>query len=217
MKREVDAKADLPAGLAFILDSELNASNIAAPWKRHDIGGALFQRTVRVVAASVCLRIQLLSITCWRVLAMTANDALPVELKTIPDGNLQRINILLKEYDTLRSELQQRTAAGFALVGIVVAAAGWSLSQTLARHYYTSAVVVFLIVCFLFFGPRFINVQIRRCAERVQRIEKRINFLAQDQLLEWESRWGMGATGHHLRDEFPPDLQADQKLPPIAL
>jgi hypothetical protein len=144
--------------------------------------------------------------------AMTATETAPTGLRSIPEGNLQRINILLREYDTLRSELQQRTAAGFALVGVVVAVVGWVLSQTLSHHYYTSAAVGMLFLVFLFLGPRFMNVQIRRCAERVQRIEKRVNFLAQDHLLEWESRWGMGATGHHLGDDFPPDLQADQQL-----
>jgi hypothetical protein len=143
---------------------------------------------------------------------MDTNETVPNGLSAIPEGNLQRINILLKEYDTLRSELQQRTAGGFALVGIVVASVGWVLSQTLAHHYYTSAVIGVAFFVSLFLGPRFMNAQTRRCAERVQRIEKRINSLAQDDLLEWESRWGMGATGHHFRDKFPADLHEGQKL-----
>jgi hypothetical protein len=138
-----------------------------------------------------------------------------LELGPIPEGNIQRINILLKEYDTLRSELLQRTAEGFALVGVPAGSAGWLawlLSQTIERHYYISAAATVMIICFVIVGSKFVFAQIRRCAERLQRIEKRINFLAQDHLLEWESRWGMGATGHHLADEFPAELHKDQRL-----
>jgi hypothetical protein len=146
-------------------------------------------------------------------MAATVDADRPAEpLKTIPEANLQRINILLKEYDTLRSEILQRTAAGFALPAIVTAIAGWLLSRIIEHHYYTSTVIVLLGVIALAVGPRFMNIQIRRCATRVQQIEERVNFLAQDHLLEWESRWGMGATGHHFTNDFPRALQEDQEV-----
>src|SRR5437660_8921081 len=116
---------------------------------------------------------------------MASASALRQALNPIPEENLQRINILLKEYDTLRSELLQRTAAGFALVGVVAAAASWSLSQRWEGHRLISGLAGLIIVCLLFFGSRFINTQIRRCAERVRRIDARINFLAQGHLFEW--------------------------------
>lgn len=146
---------------------------------------------------------------------MAAQDAAyPTEArKTIPDENLQKINILLREYDTLRTEILQRTAAGFAVPAVVVAIAGWLLSPFFEHHPYIAGALALVVVAGLALGARFMNVQIRWCAARVTRIENRINFLAQDHLLEWESRWGIGATGHHMfKEDFPPDAHADQRV-----
>jgi hypothetical protein len=132
------------------------------------------------------------------------NVALPpvVFSKTIPEGNLQRIRILLKEYDTLRAEILQRTAAGFALAPILAAIVGWLGSRILEGHRYTAIAAGLMSVCTLFLGPKFMNIRIRRCSARLQRIEQRINSLAEDDLLEWESRWGIGGAAHHFRDAF---------------
>ena len=142
----------------------------------------------------------------------------PDALRTIPQQNLERINILLKEYDTLRSEILQRTAAGFALPAVFSGIAGWLLSRIIEHHDCTSAIVALsgaiLLVGAAIWVWKFVNTQIRWCAARVRRIENRINFLTQDHLLEWESRWGIGATGHHwFAEDFPPDLHESQRFP----
>ena len=136
----------------------------------------------------------------------------------ISKDRLERINILLKEYDTLRAEILQRTNAGFALVGVEVAAFTWLLTQCLTRGLrWWQWLILFLLAlvfgCAAWKGQQFINVQIRRCAVRIWRIERWINYLAGDHLLEWETRWGMGATGHHLRDEFPLEVTPPPRIP----
>lgn len=135
--------------------------------------------------------------------------------KTIPEGNLQRISILLKEYDTLRTEILQRRAAGFALAPILAAIVGWLGYRILEGHRYTAIAVAVMTLCALFVGPKFMNIRIRRCSARLQRIEQRINSLAADDLLEWESKWGIGGVAHHFRDAFrnpPPRAVTPDKL-----
>jgi len=125
-----------------------------------------------------------------------------VSSKTIPEGNLQRINILLKEYDTLRTEILQRTAVSYALAPILAVLAGWLGSRIFEGYRHMTIAAGLIALCALFLSPKFMSIKIRRCSARLQHIEQRINHLAEEDLLEWESRWGIGGAAHHFVDAF---------------
>ena len=125
-----------------------------------------------------------------------------VSSQTIPQGNLQRINILLREYDSLRSEVLQRTVASLVLAPVLAVIVGWLSSRILEGYRFTAVADGLLAACALFLGPKLMNMKIRRCSARLQHIEQRINHLAEDDLLEWESRWGIGGAAHHFVDAF---------------
>ncbi len=110
--------------------------------------------------------------------------------KPISDDDRLRIEVLMKEYDTLRAELLGRMDSRFALIGTSVAGAaiiacsgGTGLSIAVV-----GAVVALLLLFWLRSG-----VLMMRCSEGIAAIEERINDLAGYRLLEWESntrnRW----------------------------
>src|SRR4051812_32597228 len=104
----------------------------------------------------------------------------------------QRIQVLLQEYTTLRAEVLSRYTAQFQAGGI---AAIILLSIiTLAA---TTKIYAFLILIVLDLGLfvvviLWIDVDIAKAARRLRRLEKQINFKAREELLKWESVYGLG-------------------------
>jgi uncharacterized membrane protein len=107
-----------------------------------------------------------------------------------------KINILLKEYDALRAEMLQRMNARFAIVGLLGALlvlliskwewqpAGWPLDVR-----WLVAVLGAFILAGVFW--RF-GTLIQKLATRVSQVEQRVNQLAQEDLLTWETCFGRG-------------------------
>jgi hypothetical protein len=107
-----------------------------------------------------------------------------------------KINILLKEYDTLRAEMLQRMNARFAIVGLLGALlvlliskwewqpAGWPLDVRWLVGVLGASI---LAGVFWRFGTL-----IRKLAARVSQVEQRVNQLAQEDLLTWETSFGWG-------------------------
>jgi hypothetical protein len=107
-----------------------------------------------------------------------------------------KINILLKEYDTLRAEMLQRVNARFAIVGLLGALlvlliskwewqpAGWSLNVRWLVGVLGASI---LVGVFWRFGTL-----IRKLAAQVSQVEQRVNQLAQEDLLTWETSFGWG-------------------------
>ena len=107
-----------------------------------------------------------------------------------------KINILLKEYDTLRAEMLQRINARFAIVGLLGALlvlliskwgwqpAGWPLDVR-----WLVGVLGASILAGIFW--RF-GTLIRKLAAQVSQVEQRVNKLAQEDLLTWETSFGWG-------------------------
>ena len=121
-----------------------------------------------------------------------------------------QIEILLREYDTLRAEIIARTTAGSQLVAVAAilftalltvmatrsAPSGTSERSWLSSHaggaFWSCLSVLVAFVCvFTWLAHREINI----IAERLQRIEQQVNGLAGTDLLEWETKWGAKSTG----------------------
>lgn len=129
----------------------------------------------------------------------------------------EQIEILLKEYDTLRAEIIARTTGGYQVISIgavlftalltVVATrthpageVGTKLLRSTLFWVALGALVVFAGVS-MSFTYRDINL----IAGRIQQIEQKVNRLAGVDLLEWESKWGGSKTGWFLREHVTSD------------
>ena len=116
-------------------------------------------------------------------------------------GKIEKIKILLSEYDALSSQIISRFAGQNQLYSMTAAVTigllgayfadficGWSLFWLL--------VLTALIMTWLWLD---IDRDIAKVALRIRQIEARINFIAGEQLLEWETKWGRGGViGKHL-------------------
>lgn len=104
----------------------------------------------------------------------------------ISDDSKVRIEILLKEYDTLRQEIISRTNNRFAITGFFGAVALFAVTKEGLDAFWKCAIsvasLVFLLALWLW-----IKFLIDLCAQRIAKIERRINELAGDTLLEWET------------------------------
>ena len=112
-----------------------------------------------------------------------------------------KIDILLKEYDSLRQEILSRTNNRFLMLGVVATFLGFvlftdnSVFKCQIFGLSTRVIVVIsgvlvLLVIWLFFG-----YLVGTLAARVSAIERRVNELAGEKLLEWETRHGWGRWG----------------------
>jgi hypothetical protein len=111
-------------------------------------------------------------------------------------GETQKVEILLHEYDALRSEIVGRTSDGFTLVSV----AGSLFIGALALVYHTAGLLLFIltaiagtVACFL--GARETFYRIGRAAERLREIEADINSRVDETLLVWETQWGAAKKG----------------------
>jgi len=98
----------------------------------------------------------------------------------------EKIQILLKEYETLRAEMIQRFNHRFGFLTIIgglgtfllFKASELSIIQTLALV----ITVIFVILVWLWIGAL-----IAACSRQVAELEKQINELAGEELLRWET------------------------------
>lgn len=104
---------------------------------------------------------------------------------------MDHIQILFKEYDTLRAEILGRANNLFQLLTVAIVAMGWLLS-----HPQDTALPVALCVsifAILAFGV-LIWRAVHLAARRLRELEREINGLAGKDLLKWETSWGEGWT-----------------------
>ena len=112
-----------------------------------------------------------------------------------------KIDILLKEYETLRQEILSRANNRFLMLGMVGAFLGYVLltdNPILRIHIWGISMRAFILVIgvigllaiWLLFGY-FVGT----AAKRISVIERKINQLAGEELLEWETRYGWGRWG----------------------
>lgn len=110
-----------------------------------------------------------------------------------------KIEILLKEYDTLRTEILQRINARFAVVGLLGALFAFALSEVEWQSEKFSIDVWWLILA-LGVGVLLalwwrLGILIQRMATHLISIEQRVNQFAGEELLTWETKYGWGRLG----------------------
>src|SRR2546421_9424266 len=122
-------------------------------------------------------------------------------------NDLEQVNIMLHEYDTLRNEIlnrQNHLYQLFALAGLFFV---WIAGHPIDLRFWISIAAAILV---LGFGYWFIFRDTEKAAERLRQIEKKINDLAQDEILVWETRWGGAITGYwgRARPKLDPKSEA---------
>lgn len=126
---------------------------------------------------------------------MIIENGAPVEP---PLTRHQKIEILMREYDTLRTETLERISswfqicggAGAAVVGILVIGAAYSAALAAVL------LVIFPIPIFVMF--RNVDFDMRELGSRIREIENQVNQLAEEDLLAWENHRG-GILPHQVR------------------
>src|SRR6266849_10226121 len=103
----------------------------------------------------------------------------------------EQIDILLKEYDTLRQEIIARTSQGFQVLGFGVllytALVAWFGAHSVDRTFWVLLIIFVLTIAVVsLMAHRDINMAARRISE----IELHVNNLAGATLLQWETKYG---------------------------
>lgn len=101
-------------------------------------------------------------------------------------NEIDKINIVLKEYETLRTEILQRISNRFAFLSLFGAIGAYGLFKA-AEISLFQAFVLFFAVIFLFAVWWQLGNVIARCSKRIAEIEKLINEISGEKLLKWES------------------------------
>jgi hypothetical protein len=102
-------------------------------------------------------------------------------------GAKEHIQILLAEYNSLRSEINARMSSVYQVVAITAVVAVWLLQQRFGMRLYlgVAAAAVGLALC-----AWALMRDCVRAALRVKQLEREINRRAGEHLLVWESEWG---------------------------
>jgi hypothetical protein len=125
---------------------------------------------------------------------------------TTPVGTLSQsdnIQVLLHEYDGLRSEIvqrwvgmQQQISIGVVvLLGIVAVLFSKDSKIDHPRDYILYSLLGFAM-CVFCYAMWQVGRDSGKAAKRVREIEREVNQRAGAELLQWETRWGGGATGY---------------------
>jgi len=113
----------------------------------------------------------------------------------------EKIMILFKEYDTLRTEVISRSGGGYQVIaifaGLIAAILAWGATHPPVATFWAAVGTLFAAAIFTAF---IVFRDIYVIAGRVAEIEKKINHLAGEQeLLIWESKRGSATSGLLLR------------------
>jgi len=100
------------------------------------------------------------------------------------DDTRLAVEILLKEYETLREEVISRINSRFTILGIAVAVLTWLLASPLSDHRLMVSGVGLLVLFDIWYYFAFL---IRRCSVHIMRLEQEINALVGRKLLTWET------------------------------
>lgn len=119
-----------------------------------------------------------------------------------------KIQILLQEYGTLRSELVSNGNRQFQIAALAGVLFTLTLSRPIERRFWIATLIGVIALCY--FGVAMIR-DIRRLARRVSELEAEINRRAGEELLIWKSRWGAGVTGFVFRRSPLPPKSARQR------
>jgi len=102
---------------------------------------------------------------------------------------MEPIQILFKEYDTLRGEIVSRTNNGYQLIALGAGALAWLASRPVNGMLFVSIGIILLgMLVFVALWWR----DTYMCSCRVKELEGEINALAGQTLLKWETHWTGG-------------------------
>ncbi|MGA1864924.1 MAG: hypothetical protein ACMUHX_07670 [bacterium] len=103
-----------------------------------------------------------------------------------PVDNKTMIDILLKEYDTLRSEILTRSTQRISFLGLFGATIGYFLFKYNDLMFIQEIGLIFGLVFLGLIWVQLGNI-INRCSARITAIEKEINEISGRNLLKWET------------------------------
>ena len=114
--------------------------------------------------------------------------------------NVEKVQVLLHEYDTLRQEILTRTRTGHQILAVAAVPFIWIISQIMTGHptfWFWVIWIVFLAasIAAVSVAAWFTMRDIKKAAERIRELEADINSRAGEDLLVWETRWGGAVTG----------------------
>src|SRR5689334_15076040 len=112
------------------------------------------------------------------------------EQSTLPIRD--KIDILFKEYDTLRAQVVSLISTGAQIATVAVAAISWLSTRPHDRGFWSLTLIISGATCL------FVLMLWREmyfCSRRVAEIEREINGLAGATLLKWESQYSPGSFG----------------------
>jgi len=115
-------------------------------------------------------------------------------------GEKERIQILLAEYTSLRSEVNSRISSSYQVVGIGTALIAWLLQQQIGPRFWIGVCV---IVAGALYCGRVITYDAMNAAKRVRELEAELNNRAGEKLIFWETERG-GLNANYWRGLFVP-------------
>jgi hypothetical protein len=110
-------------------------------------------------------------------------------------GQKEKIQILLAEYSSLRSEINARVSSVYSCISVLIFLIVFVLQQPGGRNFYAG---IFIAVLGAAICGRFLAYDSFSAARRVREIETAINEKAKENLLVWESKRGGLTAGHWL-------------------
>jgi hypothetical protein len=130
----------------------------------------------------------------------------------MPLSDMERILLVLHEYDSLRHEIIERSGFMFQMIDMIIlilcVLIVWPINRVFTdvtttpnyRHRliflscrWLAAIILACILSVSMFG---FYRDIEKSAARVREIDTYVNGLAGEDLLQWETRWGGSPTGY---------------------
>jgi len=111
-----------------------------------------------------------------------------------------KVLTLLAEYSSLRSEILQRNSVfnQYCVISVPASVAAVSFAYT---AYPPAGIILFLVICTLLYVVfRIIEFDTLAAAARVRTLEAKLNEMAAERLITWETECGLNTVGY--RDRF---------------
>jgi lysylphosphatidylglycerol synthetase-like protein (DUF2156 family) len=105
----------------------------------------------------------------------------------------QTITVMLHEYDTLRTETLYRYSAQFQTTTVFAAVVVGLVTLAVTRGFSRPIVALLIFALVVYFGMQiWIFHDVCRVHRQLDTIEERVNNLAGEKLLTWETEHGLG-------------------------
>jgi hypothetical protein len=116
-----------------------------------------------------------------------------------PMSTTDKVQALLFEYNSLRTEIMQRNSV-FTQYCVISVPATLAATTLVYTAFPPAGVILFLIICsLLYFVFRLIEFDTLAAATRVRELEAMINEMARETLLNWETSHGLYEVGYSHR------------------